>query len=184
MELHKNIPVLLFLNVTDWESWLHANNNKYQAIWLKFAKKNTGAHSINYDEALQIALCYGWIDGLINKYDEMYYLTRFTPRKAQSVWSKGNRELAQQLIKQKKMKPSGLKTIESAMANGNWDSAYDGSKTITVPKEFLTELAKDKSLHEFYTSLNKANLYAIAWRMQTAKTPEIQKKGWRRFFVC
>ncbi len=176
MELYKDIPICLFKTPKEWEEWLHKNHDKFSAIWMKFAKKNSGVVSITYVEALQTALCYGWIDGLINKYDEKFYLTRFSPRKPQSVWSKSNRELVEKLIKDGKMQPSGLKTIEAAKANGRWESAYDSSTTMQMPDDFLKELSKDKKAEEFFRSLNRANTYAIAWRQQTAHKPETRTK--------
>src|SRR6185437_3384541 len=176
MEIFKDTPVFLFETPKEWEKWLHTNYDKLPAMWMKFAKKNTGAVSITYEEALQVALCYGCIDGLINKYDEKYYLTRFTPRKPQSVWSKTNRQAVEKLIKEGKMQPSGLATIENAKANGRWESAYDSSATMQVPEDFLKELAKDKKAEEFFKTLNRANTYAIAFRLQTAKKPEVRAK--------
>src|SRR5579872_3891225 len=135
MKKHKDLPVLLFENQQEWEEWLKKNSDKYPAIWIKFAKKNTGAVSITYDEALQVALCYGWIDGLINKYDQTYYLTRFTPRKTQSIWSKTNRQAVEKLIEDGKMQPSGMATVEFAKSNGRWENAYDSSTTMLVPED-------------------------------------------------
>jgi len=176
MEMHKDLPVYLFTTPKEWEEWLGENYDKASAIWLKFAKKNTGAVSITYEESLEIALCYGWIDGLINKFDEKYYLTRFSPRKPQSIWSKTNRSAVEKLIKEGKMQPAGLVTIENAKAHGRWEGAYESSKEMKVPDDFLTELAKDKKAEEFFQSLNRANTYAIAWRLQTAHKPETRAK--------
>jgi uncharacterized protein YdeI (YjbR/CyaY-like superfamily) len=176
MELHKDVPVFLFRTQIEWEEWLGKNYDKFPAIWLKFAKKNAGETSINYAEALQVALCYGWIDGLINKYDNKYYLTRFSPRKPNSVWSKTNRESIEKLIAEGKVHPSGMNVIEAAKANGRWHTAYDSSKTMQIPEDFLQELAKDKKAEEFFKTLNRANTYAIAWRLQTAKKPETREK--------
>jgi uncharacterized protein YdeI (YjbR/CyaY-like superfamily) len=176
VELHKDLPVLLFHRPTEWQEWLAENHDKPAAVWIKFAKKNTDAVSISYDEALEIALCYGWIDGLINKYDEKYYLTRFSPRKIQSVWSKTNRQTVEKLIADGKMQPSGLAAIEAAKANGRWDTAYDSSKEMKIPEDFLMELAKDKKAEKFFNSLNRANTYAIGWRLQTAHKPEARAK--------
>jgi len=176
MELFKDTPVFLFKTQNEWEDWLGENYDKFPAIWVKFAKKNTGAMSITYNDALQVALCYGWIDGLINKYDEKYYLTRFSPRKANSVWSKTNRELGEKLTQQGKMQQSGLAAIETAKVNGRWDNAYDSSTTMQIPEDFLQELAKDKKAEEFFKTLNRANTYAIAWRLQTAHKQETRAK--------
>lgn len=176
MEIVKNAPVYLFRTPKEWEEWLDKNHYKFSAVWLKFAKKNSGIVMTTYEEALQVALCYGWIDGLINKYDEKYYLTRFTPRKPQSVWSKSNRVLIEKLLAEGKMQPRGLATIEAAKANGRWHRAYDSSANMQIPADFLKELAKDKKAEEFFQSLNRANTYAIAWRLQTAKKPETRLK--------
>lgn len=176
VELHKDTPMLLFKTSDEWEKWLSKNYNTFPAIWVKFAKKNSGAASITYDEALEVALCYGWIDGLINAYDEKYYLTRFTPRKVKSVWSKRNVQLVEKLIREGKMQPSGLQVIEAAKATGNWHAAYDSSKDMQIPEDFLKELAKDKKALEFFNSLTRANTYAIAWRLQTAKKSETRQK--------
>jgi len=172
----KYLPVYLFVTTKDWEDWLSDNHNKLPPIWMKFAKKNTGAVSISYDEALSIALCYGWIDGLINKYDEKYYVMRFSPRKPQSVWSKSNRVLIEKLLGEGKVQPGGLATIEAAKANGRWKSAYDSSANMQMPEDFLKELAKDKKAEEFFKTLNRANIYAICWRLQTAKRAETRTK--------
>lgn len=176
MELHKDTPVLLFSSAQEWSRWLEKNHDKFPAIWIKFAKKNSGEVSITYDEALECALCFGWIDGLINKYDEKFYVTRFTPRKPKSVWSKRNVELVEQLIRDKKMHASGMVVIEAAKKEGSWHAAYDGSKDMQMPDDFLKELAKDSKAYEFFNTLTRANTYAIAYRLQTAKRPETRQK--------
>lgn len=176
MELHKDLPVYTFTTKDAWEVWLHENHDQVTAIWIKFAKKQSGVVTITYDEALEVALCYGWIDGLINAYDENYWLTRFTPRKERSVWSKRNQRIIQQLLVSGKMQPSGLAKVTIAKENGTWQNAYDTPKDMQVPEDFLQELAKDKEAEAFFTSLNKANTYAIAWRLQTAKKPETRAK--------
>jgi len=176
VELYKDIPILLFKTPKEWEVWLEKQHDKFPAVWIKFAKKNSGAVSITYDEALEVALCFGWIDGLLNKFDEQFYVVRFTPRTNKSIWSKRNVDLVEQLIKDKKMRPSGLAAIEMAKANGSWDAAYDSSKDMQMPEDFLKELAKDKKAEAFFNSLTRANTYAIAWRLQTAKKPETRRK--------
>ena len=176
MELYKDTPILLFKTPKEWEVWLEKQHDKFPAVWIKFAKKNSGAVSITYDEALEVALCFGWIDGLLNKFDEQFYVVRFTPRTNKSIWSKRNVDLVEQLIKDKKMRPSGLAAIEMAKANGSWDAAYDSSKDMQMPEDFLKELAKDKKAEAFFNSLTRANTYAIAWRLQTAKKPETRRK--------
>ena len=176
MELYKDTPILLFKTPKELELWLEKQRDKFPAVWIKFAKKNSGAVSITYDEALEVALCFGWIDGLLNKFDEQFYVVRFTPRTNKSIWSKRNVELVEQLIKDKKMRQSGLAAIEMAKANGSWDAAYDSSKDMQIPEDFLKELSKDKKAESFFKSLTKANTYAIYWRLQTAKRPETRQK--------
>jgi uncharacterized protein YdeI (YjbR/CyaY-like superfamily) len=131
----------------------------------------------------QSALCYGWIDSLLNKYDDKFYVIKFTPRKAKSVWSKRNVVLVEQLISDGKMHSPGLAVIEAAKAHGSWHAAYDGSKDMQMPKDFLKELAKDKKALDFFNSLTRANTYAIAWRLQTAKRPETRQKRMENILV-
>lgn len=179
MELHKDVPVCLFTTSEEFATWLEKNNQEVKAIWLKIAKKNTGAVSISYDQALDVALCYGWIDGLVNKYDENYYLQRFTPRGPRSIWSKVNREHIARLIKEKRMRPAGLAAVEVAKKNGQWEAAYDSPKDMQVPEDFFKAVAKDPKTLAFYQTLNRANLYAIAWRLHTAKKPETRIKRFK-----
>lgn len=141
-----------------------------------FAKKNSGEQSVNYDEALDVAICYGWIDSLAKSLNEKFYLQKFTPRGSRSVWSKVNTEHANRLIEEKKMQPAGLVEIEKAKADGRWERAYDSPKNMTLPDAFLDELKKNKDAYDFYQTLNKTNTYAIAWRLQTAKKPETVSK--------
>lgn len=176
MELYKETPVLLVKNQKELEEWLKKNHEKFPAVWIKFAKKNSDAISITYDEALEVSLCYGWIDGLLNKFDDQFYVIRFTPRKKQSIWSKRNVEQAERLIKAGKMQAHGFAAINTAKANGNWHAAYDSSKDMQMPEDFLKELAKDKKAQEFFKTLTRANTYAIAFRLQTAKKSETRQK--------
>jgi uncharacterized protein YdeI (YjbR/CyaY-like superfamily) len=168
--------ILPFTTQKDWESWLKKNHNIRSGIWIKFAKKASGLATVTYDEALDVALCYGWIDGLARSLDETYYLQKFTPRGPRSMWSKRNKEIVAQLIKEGKMMQAGLEKIEEAKKNGRWDAAYDSPKNMVVPDYFLEALAKDKKALEFYQTLNKTNTYAIAFRLQTAKKPETKER--------
>lgn len=143
---------------------------------MKFAKKGSGIPSVYYQEALLVALCYGWIDGQAKTFDEEYYLQKFTPRTKRSMWSKRNIGLVEQLIKDKKMQPAGLVEIERAKADGRWEASYDSPKHMQVPEDFLTELKKHATAYKFYQNLSKTNRYAIAWRLQTAKKEETKQK--------
>lgn len=173
--MSQEIPILLFKTISQWENWLGKNADS-QGIWMRFAKKNSGLTSISYQEALDVALCYGWIDSQVKKYDQQSYLQKFTPRRAKSIWSKVNTERVQKLIDQGKMQPSGLLEIEKAKADGRWEAAYHPPSTMEPPKEFLQVLEKNKTAYIFYESLSRANKYAIAWRLQTAKKEETRVK--------
>lgn len=172
----KSIQIISFDSSKKWEGWLAKNHSASDEIWLQIFKKDSGKKTISYDEALDGALCYGWIDGQKNKYDEKSWLQKFTPRRTKSVWSKRNREHIARLIKEGRMKSAGLKQVEAAKKDGRWDAAYDSPKNMAIPKDFIEALSKNKKAKTFFDTLNKANLYAIAWRLQTAKKPETREK--------
>ncbi|MEO6729117.1 MAG: YdeI/OmpD-associated family protein [Candidatus Dojkabacteria bacterium] len=168
----KQYPEEYFETQPDFIDWMEKNHDKEDGVWLIFYKKASGKESINYDLALEVALCYGWIDGISNRIDEEKYKQKFTPRREKSIWSKVNRDNIARLTEQGKMKPSGIAEVDRAKADGRWDAAYDSSATMKAPEDFLKELSKDKKAEVFYKTLNKTNLYAIHWRLQTAKKPE------------
>lgn len=170
------IQVFLFASSQQWNKWLAEHHAKSNGVWLRFFKKDSGEKSITYAEALEEALCYGWIDGQVNKYDDQSYIQKFTPRRPKSIWSKKNTEKAERLIEEGKMKEAGMQQVEWAKADGRWQQAYDSSKNMKVPEDFLQQLLKNKKAKAFFEGLNKANLYAIAWRLQTAKKPETREK--------
>jgi uncharacterized protein YdeI (YjbR/CyaY-like superfamily) len=171
-----DFPILFFESQEEWRTWLEQNHNVTRGVWLRFYKKGSCITSLNYAGALDEALCYGWIDGQSKTFDEKSYLQKFTPRRAKSIWSKRNIEHIARLINEGKMKPSGLKEAESAKADGRWDKAYDSPGNQSIPGDFLLELSKDKKALAFFESLNKANTYAITWRLQTAKKTETREK--------
>jgi len=171
-----DLEVIPFRTPVEWEQWLGHNHVVSKGIWLRFYKKGTGISSVYYAEALDVALCYGWIDGQLKKYDEQSYIQRFTPRRPRSLWSKRNIEHIARLTYEGRMKPAGLKEAEAAKADGRWEVAYDSQAAMSLPDDFHKELRKDKKALAFYESLNKANQYAIAWRLQTAKRPETREK--------
>jgi len=171
-----DLPIISFKSPKDWASWLAKNHAKSNGIWLRLFKKDSGVATVTYAEALGEALCYGWIDDQLEKYDEKSWLRKFTPRRPKSVWSKRNIEHVNRLTDAGKMKPSGLKEVEAAKADGRWEKAYDSPSAMQVPDDFLKELAKDKKAQAFFETLNKANTYAIAWRLQTAKKSETRAK--------
>jgi uncharacterized protein YdeI (YjbR/CyaY-like superfamily) len=172
----KEIPILAFKSQKAFEVWLGKNHSTVSALWIRFFKKGSDVRSITYAEALDVALCYGWIDSQLKAYDAASYLQKFTPRGPKSIWSKINTQHAERLIKEKKMKPAGLNQVEAAKKDGRWQAAYASPKNMEVPADFLKELKKNKDAFSFFKSLNKANVYAIAWRLQTAKKPETRVK--------
>ncbi|HSX06594.1 MAG TPA: YdeI/OmpD-associated family protein [Candidatus Saccharimonadia bacterium] len=175
METFKELPVILFDSQQDWHSWLDENNLRIKGVWLKHAKKTSGKVSISYAEALEEALCYGWIDGQKQAYDTDYWLQKFTPRGPKSIWSKVNVAKVEALIKENRMHPAGLAAVETAKQNGNWQTAYDSSASLTIPEDFQAALDKNPEAKAFFATLNKTNVYAFCWRVQTAKKPETRQ---------
>ncbi|MEI8047049.1 MAG: YdeI/OmpD-associated family protein [Bacteroidota bacterium] len=171
-----DLLLIPFSSPSEWEQWLEQNHAVSKGIWLQMFKKGSGVASLIYAEALDVALCYGWIDGQIKSIDELSYKQRFTPRRTKSLWSKRNIEHVARLAKEGRMKPAGLKEAKAAKDDGRWGIAYDPQSSMTVPQDFITELSKDSKASAFYESLNKANKYAVAWRIQTAKRPETRAK--------
>ena len=168
--------ILSFASLREWERWLAKNQGRSEGIWLRFFKKGSGIASVTYDEALDGALCYGWIDGQLKPYDAQSWLRKFTPRRPKSPWSKRNIEHVTRLSRAGRMKPAGLKEVESAKSDGRWEKAYDPGSTMSLPADFLERLSKDRTAKAFFESLNRANTYAIGWRLQTAKRPETRAK--------
>jgi len=176
MATQQLLPTKKFASEKEWQTWLAKNHNKSNGVWLMFAKKNADKPTVTYAEALDIALCYGWIDGQKNSYDEQYWMQKFVPRGAKSIWSKKNIEHTERLINEGKMQPAGLKAIEAAKANGMWEKAYDAQSKMTVPEDFLKALQKNKKANAFFKTLNRTNLFSIAFRLQTAKKEETRQK--------
>jgi len=169
-------PVITCKTQKEWHNWLDKNHFKLNGIWLRFFKKASDTKSVNYKEAVDEALCYGWIDGQANKYDDESWIQKFTPRTAKSIWSKKNTENIERLTALGKMKSPGLEEVDRAKADGRWAKAYDSPKEMQIPEEFIRELSKNKKASAFYETLNKTNKYAIGWRLQTAKKPETKEK--------
>ncbi len=170
------LPTIEFKSAKSFETWLEKHHDKSSGFWLKIFKKDSGIKTITYKEALDVALCYGWIDGQKQAFDELAWLQKFCPRTAKSIWSKVNIGHVERLINTDKMRPAGLKAIDSAKADGRWDRAYDSSSTMTIPEDFLKELSKNKKAEVFFKGLNKSNLFSIGFRLQTAKKQETREK--------
>jgi len=173
--------VLPFESKNKWADWLAEQHEKSAGVWLKLAKKDSGIPSVTYDEALDVALCYGWIDGQKKGFDDKYWLQKFTPRGPKSIWSKINTEKAERLIASGEMKPTGLKAIEAAKQDGRWAAAYSSQKNISVPDDFQAALDKNKKAKVFFVTLNSANRYAILFRIQMAKKAETRAKRIQQF---
>jgi uncharacterized protein YdeI (YjbR/CyaY-like superfamily) len=176
-----NLPVVDFASQSAWANWLAENHAKSSGVWLRLAKKNSGVPSVSYDEAIEIALCFGWIDGQKKTYDETTWIQRMTPRGPRSIWSKVNRNKAEALIAGGRMKPAGLQAIERARQGGQWDAAYDSQSGATVPLDLQVELDKSKAARDFFATLNSVNRYAILHRIQTAAKPETRAKRIHKF---
>jgi uncharacterized protein YdeI (YjbR/CyaY-like superfamily) len=176
MSYSLDLPVLSFSSSADWEKWLAENHSASHGLWLRIFKKGSGEASVTYSEALDVALCFGWIDGLRKSYDESSFVQRFTPRRPKSVWSKLNTQHVERLTKAGKMRPAGLREVEAAKADGRWSKAYDSPSKMSIPEDFLKELSNNKAAEAFFKSLNRTNIYAIAWRLNTAKSPETRAK--------
>jgi len=173
-DTQSDYPVLLFETQAQWREWLETHHATADGVWLQFYKKGQG-DSIHYPEALDEALCFGWIDSQSKTRDEKSYIQKFTPRRKVSLWSKRNIEFVERLTRDGRMTPAGQAEVDRAKADGRWQQAYDKPSDMVVPQDFLDELAKTPKALEFFNTLNKANRYAIAWRLQTAKKPETRE---------
>jgi uncharacterized protein YdeI (YjbR/CyaY-like superfamily) len=181
MDTHKGLPILSFPTPKSWEEWLERHHGTSKGLWLKIAKKGAGAATVTYAEALDAALCHGWIDGQKGAFDEEYWLQKFTPRGPRSPWSKVNREKALALIESGRMKAAGLAEIEKAKANGRWEAAYDSQSKASVPEDLQRELDKNPAAAELFATLESYNRYAILYRVQEAKRPETRARRIEKF---
>jgi uncharacterized protein YdeI (YjbR/CyaY-like superfamily) len=182
-EKSKNQPlqVIALESPEAWEKWLKANHLASPGVWLQLAKKASGIPSVTYAEAIETALCYGWIDGQKQSHNAEAWLQKFTPRGRKSIWSKINCEKALALVKSGKMKPAGLTEVNRAKQDGRWEQAYDSPSSATVPPDLLAALNKNRRAKTFFATLESRNRYAILWRVQTAKKAETRAKRIRLF---
>jgi uncharacterized protein YdeI (YjbR/CyaY-like superfamily) len=175
------LPVHLFKDAAAWETWLAKHHAKSPGLWLRIAKAAANVESLSYAEALDVALCYGWIDGQKKTCDAETWLQKFTPRGKRSIWSKINREKAEGLVASGRMKSPGLAAVDRAKANGQWESAYDSHKTAAVPEDLQRALDAHPTAKAFFATLNSANRYAILFRIQTVKRAETRTKKIEQF---
>jgi len=181
MPTSTELLILPFESKRKFADWLAKNHDKSTGLWLKIAKKATGISTVTYAEALDVALCYGWIDGQKGSFDEQYFLQKFTPRRPKSIWSKINVEKVAGLIASGEMKPAGLKAVEAAKQDGRWAAAYSSQKNIVVPADFQSALEKNKKAKAFFETLTSAKRYSFLFRIETAKKVETRKKRIRQF---
>lgn len=174
-------PIRAFSSQSDLEAWLERNYDTPDGIWIRFARKGSGIKSVSHPEALETALCFGWIDALRLPETDKTYLHRFLPRRPKSLWSRINREKALSLIESGRMRPSGLAEIERAKNDGRWDSAYDSPANAQMPPEFQRELDRNPKAKAFFETISRVNRYAIIWRLATAKKQETRDRLARKF---
>ena len=176
MGAKQDLPTIPFASRGAWTTWLSENHATASGVWLKLAKKGSGIESVSFAEALEVALCYGWIDSQARKFDDEYWLQRFTPRSPRSKWSQVNRQKVTDLIERGEMRPAGLREVERAKSDGRWDAAYDAPSTATVPEDLRRELDKNQKAKDFFETLDSRNRYAILHRIQDAKKPETRAR--------
>jgi uncharacterized protein YdeI (YjbR/CyaY-like superfamily) len=170
------LPIKSFASQAEWERWLDANHASAKGVWAKIAKKATGIPTVTHAEALESALCYGWIDGQRKAHDERFFLQKFTQRGPRSSWSRINRERALVLVAEGRMRPAGLAEVERAQADGRWDAAYEPQSTAAVPDDLQRELDANPRAKSFFATLDSRNRYAILYRLQDAKKPETRER--------
>jgi uncharacterized protein YdeI (YjbR/CyaY-like superfamily) len=164
-----------FASAAEFDTWL-AEHDQAPGLFLRIAKKSAGAPTITAAEAVEVALCHGWIDGRTNRVDDDWFTVRYTPRRAKSVWSQKNVETVARLIAAGRMRPAGLAAVEAAQADGRWDRAYAGPATITVPADLAAALAAEPAAEAFFAGLDRTNRYSVLWRVHTATTPQARSR--------
>jgi len=174
-------PIFAFASPEAWEAWLEREHATSDGLWIKFAKKGSGVASLVYAEAVEVGLCYGWIDSQALSLDERFYLQRFTPRRARSKWSRVNRDKVEELARQGRMKPAGLAQVEAAKSDGRWEAAYASPANVEVPEDLKHALDANPRAAEFFSTLNKSNRFAVVYQLEDAKKPETRARRLERF---
>ena len=169
-------PIIAFVTAAEFRQWLTRHHSDHPGIWLKIARKASGISTVTYAEALDEALCFGWIDGQKKTFDETAFLQKFTQRSKRSVWSKINAGHVARLEKEGRMKPAGLAAVAAAKADGRWEAAYHSFSTAKIPEDFLTALEREPDAKRFFITLNKTQQYGFFFRIATAKKPETRRK--------
>jgi uncharacterized protein YdeI (YjbR/CyaY-like superfamily) len=183
MSSDRELPTIAFASRDAWGAWLADQHQASPGLWLKIAKKGSGIDSVSYADALEVALCHGWIDGQKAAFDDSYWLQRFTPRKPRSRWSKLNCEAALRLVEAGEMRPAGLAEVERAQADGRWEAAYESQSAATVPDDLERALDANESARDFFATLNSVNRYAILYRIHDAKRPETRARRIEKYIA-
>jgi uncharacterized protein YdeI (YjbR/CyaY-like superfamily) len=176
-----DIPTMGFVTPRHWERWLGSNHGSSPGIWMRIAKQGSDDTSVTYQQALEVALCYGWIDGQKAGLDDRAWLQKFTPRRRGSRWSKINREKAEALIAEGRMKPAGQSEVDRAKKDGRWDAAYEGSRRAAVPEDLARALESNPTARSFFETLDSRNRYAVLYRIHDAKKPETRARRVAQF---
>jgi uncharacterized protein YdeI (YjbR/CyaY-like superfamily) len=171
-----DLPVLAFADQAALEAWLDEHHGTAPGLYVKIAKKGSGVPSVNWEQMVEVLLCFGWIDGRANRLDDHYYLQRITPRRPRSIWSLKNVATVERLIAESRMRPAGLTQVEAAQADGRWDRAYGGPATVTVPDDLAEALAAVPAAQAEFERLDGQNRYAVLFRVHTAATPATRAK--------
>jgi uncharacterized protein YdeI (YjbR/CyaY-like superfamily) len=177
----RDLPTRSFRSAKAFRSWLAREHDRSDGLWLKIAKKGTGVETVTYAGAVDVALCFGWIDGQKARFDDTWFLQRFTPRRARSPWSQTNRHKVARLTEAGLMEPAGLEQVERAKADGRWDAAYGGSRSITVPDDFQAALVANPAARDAFATISRANRYAFLYRIQEAKRPQTRAARIEKF---
>jgi uncharacterized protein YdeI (YjbR/CyaY-like superfamily) len=180
-EQRPDLPVLELGSAKAWDAWLRKHHDSSDGVWLKIAKRGTGVETVTMPEVIEVALCWGWIDGLRHKHDDVYFRQRMTPRRPRSRWSKINRDKAEALMADGRMQPAGLREVETAKADGRWDAAYAGSRSSTVPDDLSRALRGNTAARRAFEQLDSRNRYAILYRIQDAKRAETRARRIEQF---
>lgn len=181
MSTAQDLPIVEVRDQQAWRDWLEENHEAQAGVWLKFAKKGSPEPTVSYPEAIEEALCFGWIDGQVRRYDELFYLQRFTSRRPKSKWSQINREKATRLIAEGRMRPSGLAQIEAAKADGRWQAAYPAQSDATVPEDFQRALDESEAARSFFETLTGSARYAFLYRLHQVRSAKAREARIRRY---
>ena len=176
VEERAGFPIYPYKSAAAFEKWLERNHESSPGIWVKIGKKANPAPSLTYDEAVEVGLCFGWIDGLKNRYNDDWFIQRFTPRRPKSVWSQTNVIRVERLLEEDRMRPAGLAQVEAAQADGRWERAYPGSASAEVPSDFQEALDADPVAREAFDGLNRQERYSILFRIHNAKRQDTRAR--------